>query len=68
MLTNHTAYKYEAPYKIFSVITWYFSNGKVNLQRGAIQVKYNILFINPYKLDIKVEYFNSKNMEDAVNI
>ena len=42
------------------VITQWFTNGTVNLQRGVIQLKYNIRQINPYKLDTKVEYYDSK--------
>ena len=30
ILTNHTAYKYEAPYKGPFVMTWCFTNGTVN--------------------------------------
>ena len=45
-----------------------FTNGTVNLQCGAIQIKYNILRIKPYKSDTKDKDFNSKNMDDAVNI
>ena len=68
MLTNQTSYKHETPYKDPFVITQCFTNGTVNLQHGAIQIKYNIRCIKPYKLDTKVEYFNSKNMDDAINI
>ena len=50
------------------MITQCFANGAVNVQGGAIQIKYNIRSIKPYKLDTKVEYFNSINMDDAVNI
>ena len=32
MLTNHTAYKYETPYKGPFVITQCFTNGTVHLQ------------------------------------
>ena len=56
------------PYKGPFLITQYFTNGTVNLQCGAIQIKYNICCIRPYKLDTKVEDFNSINMDDAVNI
>ena len=68
MLTNHTAYKYETPYKDPFVLTQCFTNGTINLQRGAIQIRYYIHRIKPYKLDTKVEDFNSTNMDDAVNI
>ena len=40
----------------------------VNLQYGAVQIKYNINRNNPYKLDTKVEDYNSINMYDGVNI
>ena len=68
MLNKHTAYKYEIPYKIHFVITQCFTNGTVNLQCGAIQIKYNIHRIKPYKSDTKVEDLNSINMDDSVNI
>ena len=64
MLTKKTAYKYETPYKFRFVITQCFTNGMVNLQCGAIQIKYNIRRINSYK----VEDYNSINMYDSVNI
>ena len=68
MLLNHAAYKYETSYRGPFVITRRFTNGTVMLQCGAIQITYNIRRINPYKSDTKVEYFNPKNMDDAVNI
>ena len=68
MLTNHTAYKYGTPYKGPFLITQCFTNGTVLLQYGAIQITYNIRRIKPYKYDTKVGDFNSKNMDDAVNI
>ena len=68
MLTNHTAYKYETPYKVTFVITQCFTNGTITLQCGATQVKYNIRRINPYKLDTEVEDYCSKNMYYDVNI
>ena len=68
MLTNHTAYKYETPYKGLFMITQCFTNGTVNLQYGATQIKYNIRRIKPYKSDTKVEDFNSINMSDGVSI
>ena len=45
-----------------------FTNGMVNLQCGAIKIKYNIRCIVPYKLDTKVEDYNSINMYEDVNI
>ena len=68
MLTNHTAYKYGTSYKGPSVITQCFTTGTVMLQYGSIQIRHNISRIKPYKLDTKVEDFNPKNMDDAVNI
>ena len=60
MLTNHTAYKYETPYKIPFLISQYFTNGTLMLQYGTIQITYNIRCIKPYKFDNKVEYSNTK--------
>ena len=68
VLTKQNAYKYETPYTGPFVITQCFTNGTVNLQYGAIQIKYNICYIKSYKLDTKVEDFNSKNMSDDVSI
>ena len=45
-----------------------FTNGMVNLQCGAVQTKYIIRRIKPYKSDTKVEDYISKNMSDNVNI
>ena len=42
---NHTAYKYETPYKGPFVITQCFTNGMVMLQYGAIQITYNMHWI-----------------------
>ena len=50
------------------MITQYFTNDTVNLKFGAIQIKYNIFSIKPYKSDTKVENPNSKNMSDDVSI
>ena len=68
MLTNHTAYKSETPYKGPFVITQFFTNGTVLLQYGAIQITYNIRRIKPYKYDTKVGDFNPKSIDEAVNI
>ena len=68
MLTKHTAYKYETPYKGPFVITQCFRNGTVMLQYGETEIRYNIRRSKPYKLDTKVEDFNSINMFDGVNI
>ena len=56
MITNHTAYKYETPYKSPFVITQCFNNGAVNLQYGPIYIY--IRWIKPYKPDTKVEDYN----------
>ena len=68
MLTKHNTYKYETPYTGSFFIRQYFTNFTVNLQCGAIQINYNIRRIKPYKLDTKVEDYNSKNMSDEVSI
>ena len=68
MLNNHISYKYETPYNGPFVIKQCFINGTVKLQCAAIQSTYNIRCIKPYKLDTKVEYYNSINMYDAVKI
>ena len=47
MLTKHT----ETRYKGLFVITQCFTNGTVNLQYGATQIKYNIRRIKPCKYD-----------------
>ena len=68
MLNNHAAYKYEPSYKGPFLITRCFTNGTVNLKCGAIQIKYNIRHIKPYKYDTNVEDINPENMSDDVNI
>ena len=68
MLTKLTAYKYGTPYKGPFLVTHCFTNGTLNLKCGAIRINYNIRRIYPYKLDTKVEDFNSKNMDDTINI
>ena len=68
MLLNHTVFKYENPYKGSFVIKQFFANGMVLLKCCAIKITYNICRIRPYKTDNKVEDFNPKNMDDAVNI
>ena len=67
-LTNHTAYKYETPYKVPFVIIHCFINGTVMLQYGAKEIRHNIRRIKSYKLDAKIEDFDSIDMDDAVNI
>ena len=68
MLANHTAYKYETPYKVPFVITRCFTNGTVKFQYVPTEISYNIRQIKPYKSDTKVEDFNSKNMSNNVSI
>ena len=68
MLTNHTAYKYETPYKGPFVITPCFTNGTVMLQYGLTKIGHNIRRIEAYKSVTKVEYFISKNISDDVSI
>ena len=50
------------------MITQCLTNGTLNLKYGAIEISYNIRHIKQYKSDTKVEYFNSINLDDAVNI
>ena len=68
MLTNHTVYKYETPYKGPFVITRCFTNGTVNLQYSPTKIRHHIHWINPYKSYTKVENISSKNMSDDFNI
>ena len=68
MITYHTAYKYETPYKGPFVKTQCFNNDTVNLQCIATEIRHNICFINPYESETKVEDFNMINMNDDVNI
>ena len=42
MITKHTEYKYEPTYTSPFVITQRFINSMVNLQNGAIKIRYNI--------------------------
>ena len=49
MLINHTEYKYKTPYKGPFLMKQCFTNGKVNIQCGLVQIEYNIGLINPYK-------------------
>ena len=42
MLTKHTAYKYENPYKGPFVITRCWKNVMVSLQCGGTEIRYNI--------------------------
>ena len=55
MLTNHTEYKYETPFKGPFAITLCFTNGMVSLQYGATKNTYNIHRMNSYKSDTNVE-------------
>ena len=58
MLNKHNAYKYKTTYKGPFIITQCFKNGMVNLQCGAIKIKYNIRHIQAYKSDTKVEDYS----------
>ena len=62
MLTNHTAHKYETPYKGPFVITLFFTNSTVTLKCGASENRHNICHIKPYKSDTKVKDSNSINI------
>ena len=62
MLNKHTKYKYETPCMGPFLITRCFTNGTVNLQCDAIQIKYNICRINPYNYYTNVEYVNPQNI------
>ena len=68
ILNKHTVYKLKTPYMVPFVITQCFTNGTLNLQCDAIQIKSNIRRINPYKLDTIVEDYNSISMYGTVNI
>ena len=68
IIIKHTAYKYKMPYMVPFLITQCFANGTVNLQCGAIKIKYNIRWIKPYKYDTNVEDSSLKTMYDNVNI
>ena len=68
MLTNHSAYKYETPYKGTFLITQCFTNVTVMLQYVPTKIKYNIRRIKPYKSDTKVQDSDSINMSDYVSI
>ena len=68
MLTNHNEYKCETPYKGPFVITQCLNNVTVNLQYGSTKIRLNIRRIKQYKLENKVEHFNSINVSDYVRI
>ena len=56
ILANHTAFKYETPYKGPFLITQCFTNGTVNLQCGAINFKDGIRRISQIlKLKILIQ-------------
>ena len=50
------------------MITQCLTNGVVILQFCAIQITYNISYINPYKSDTKVEDINPEHFFYDVNI
>ena len=47
MLTNHTTYKYETPYKVPFVTTQCFTKGTVTLKYGATEIRNHIRRIMP---------------------
>ena len=68
MITNHTAYKYDTPYKGPFLITQCFTNVTAKLQYGLTKIKYNTRWIKPYKADTKVQDCSSINISDDVII
>ena len=68
MLTNHTVYKNETEYKGPFFIKQCFTNVRINLQCGVVQIKYNIRQIQPYISDTKFDNLSSENISDDVNI
>ena len=58
MLNNNFEYKYEMPCMGPFVITGCFTNGKVSLKYGAMNIRYNIHGIKPYTSDTNVEDIN----------
>ena len=63
-LHKNTKTQYMGPFLIMQC----FTNGTGMMKYIAPEIRYNICRIMPYKFDIKVEYFNSINMYDTVNI
>ena len=55
MLNNHSAYKYETPYKGPFSIARCWTNGTVILKYDAIKIRHNIRRIKPYTSDISFE-------------
>ena len=66
MITKKNKYKYETPYMGTFLIKRCCTNGKVSLQIGVTEIRYNISCINPYKVNTKVGY--SINIYENVNI
>ena len=60
MLDNHAANRYETTYKVPFVITQYWNNGTVTIQRGAIKNRYYIRHIKPHTSDTNVEDIDLK--------
>ena len=52
--------KYKMLYKGPFLITWCFTDGKVNIQYCLTKIRYSIRWINPYKYDTKVQDNNPK--------
>ena len=68
MIIDNTALKYETSYNGTFEITQCFTNARVTLEYGPIQIRHNIRWINPYIFDTNVEDINPQNMCDNVNI
>ena len=58
MITYHTSYKYETPYKGHFVIKKCITSGTVMSQYGPTKIRHDIRRIKPYKSDYKVEDSN----------
>ena len=58
MQKNHSAYKYETPYKGSFFITQCWTNGAGALQCGAIKIRCNISCIKSYTSDAYVKDIN----------
>ena len=68
MLNNHSACKYENPYKGPFGITHCRINRPVILQYGFTKISNNLRWIKLYTSDTNVEDINPENMCDDVNI
>ena len=68
ILKNHSAYKYETPYKGTFLIARCFTNGALNIQYGMIKIRHNIRRIKSYKYDTNVEGIYPGKFCDDFNI